>query len=484
MIKVRTSMRRFIVLVSLLIGLVGFLLAFDAPLSAQESERITQPSATAQPRIVGGQDADKGEYPWQAMLTDLNSTPFCGGSLISPRWVITAAHCVQGLNSGNLARYQVILGAYQYRDPDESSRQVFAMKRVVRHPDFVSSTFDNDIALIELDRPALLNALVKAIPFVEAGSDDALWLPAVQSIVTGWGFIQANGGFPEVLQEVSLPIVEQTTCRDVFGSYLTDNMFCAGEPEGGKDACRGDSGGPLIVPDGVDEPSNRHFKLAGLVSWGTGCARPNYYGVYTRVANYTSWIIEQVQDDLISTPHEVKVIFNSGFEQGPNRLWLEQSPFALELLVNYGPVLAGSGQYLAWLGGNDDQADRIWQQVLLPNETPLFLNFQYQIRSEEPTCEQDRAAIIVGEWRYKTFTLCQTNETSQWQSVAIRLDPLAGYRAQVKFVSWNDASNTSSFFVDNVQITSGAPLDSSAQRIDDAEAIDPNEGSPAWSSAN
>ena len=451
---------------SLLLALVCLLWGHYSSVEAQVSVDDQTPE------IVGGQDADPGEYPWQVMLTDLQSLPFCGGSLLTPRWVVTAAHCVQGITTSNIGRIRVVLGAHHFNATSDTTRQVFQLKRVIQHPDFVATTFNNDIALIELEHPALLTALVRTIPMVQTGTDDALWSAGTSSIVTGWGFTSESGGSPLVLQEVELPITEQSVCASVFGGNVTDNMICAGESSGGMDACRGDSGGPLIVMN-----STGGFKLAGIVSWGNGCARPNRYGVYTRVANYYEWVDSYIHDDLVTTPRLLDVVLNSGFESGPNKTWHETSPFALEMIVNYGPALASSGQYLAWLGGNLDHTDRLWQRLAIPDETPLFLNFQYQIDSQEPNCEHDKAAILIGKWRYKSYPLCQQQETEGWQSVAIRIDSFINQNPLVKFVVWNDENAPSSFFIDNMQLSAGGPLHSQSQLIEIPEAIDPIEGS-------
>lgn len=462
---------RHVALSGLLIALVSFLLGIYLPVDANVDAQ-NLPNET-DPTIVGGQNADPGEYPWQAMLTDTQFLPFCGGVLLTPRWVVTAGHCVQGINESNRNRFRVILGAYQFDNSTEASRQVFQFKRVVKHPEFIPSTFDNDVALIELDRPALLTRWVQMISTVQSPKDDALWWPGTQSIVTGWGFTSETGGSPLVLQEVSLPIVEQSNCVAIFGSNLTENMFCAGDIGGGKDACRGDSGGPLIVPT-----QSGMFKLAGVVSWGNGCARPNRFGVYTRIATYDAWIKSYIKDDLLSTPHLIDSTLNDGFENGPVLTWQESSPFALEMIVNYGPVLAASGQYLAWLGGNVKDTDRIWQTVSFPQETPIFLNFQYQIHSAESNCENDKAALVIGKWRYKTYRLCQKNVTKSWQHVAVRLDSLANHKAIIKFVAWNNDKSASSFFVDNIQLSTGGPLSSQATLIEVFESIDSVEGIP------
>lgn len=449
----------------LLAGLAIFLVATYLPGDTTAFAEATEPS------IVGGQDADRGEYPWQVMITDSHFTPFCGGSLIAAKWVLTAAHCVQGLTSTTLQRIRLVLGAHEYNNSNEMGRQVFQAVRAIQHPDFVPNTFDNDLALVELNQPVVQSAWVRALDRARNGRDDALWQSGQEAVVSGWGFTSEAGGTPAVLQEVALPIVEQTECKSVFGDAITDNMLCAGPVAGGKDACRGDSGGPLMVADEAGI-----FHLVGLVSWGSGCARPNRFGVYTRLSHYETWIDDYINGDLSATPTKLDLLANDGFDNGPDHAWKESSPLAVELIVNYGPVLAASGQHLVWLGGSPNQSDRIWQTVTMPKDGPLFLNYQYQIRSEEPTCGHDQAFLIIGQWRYKTYNLCQQTATSAWQSAAIKLDALGEQQVMIKVLLANDAHDSSSFFLDNIQFSSGRPLDSKISWIEAAEAFDPIEG--------
>ncbi|XP_047500058.1 trypsin-1-like [Penaeus chinensis] len=158
-----------------------------------------------------------------------------------------------------------------------------SVDRIVIHPRYSSSTYDSDIALVHIaDKVSFTNwPGIKPVCMPPSGSDYA----GMDATVTGWGTTSSGGTQPEVLQDVTVPIRTQSECQAAYGSQVTSNMICAGLPEGGKDSCQGDSGGPLTVQEG----DGRHY-LAGVVSWGSGCALPGRYGVYTDVPNYHTWI--------------------------------------------------------------------------------------------------------------------------------------------------------------------------------------------------
>ncbi|KAI7815457.1 Serine protease, partial [Rhyzopertha dominica] len=206
-------------------------------------------------RIVGGEDAEIEEYNYTVQV-QWYGYQICGGAIISSSYVLTAAHCTDGLEQ---TAYSVRAGT-SLRESGE--------------------TFDYDICILELASALEFSASIGPIPlpaseqYIAAGTD---------SIVTGWGRLEEGGATPTQLQSVVVPIVSQEACQEAYNVFLiTDRMICAGVEEGGKDACQGDSGGPLVADD----------VLVGLVSWGYGCARPNYPGVYTRVPALVEWVSE------------------------------------------------------------------------------------------------------------------------------------------------------------------------------------------------
>ncbi len=306
----RRSIMFLIGMISMVVLMQARILAFT-PGYVQAQGSIPATAEPVQPdgpglQVVGGADATPGEWPWQARLDindPINNTQsICGGSLIAPEWVLTAAHCLVTDSAViDAANITVFLGDHNVM-VEESSEQVIQVVQVIVHADYDANTEANDIALLRLQTPAQLNDSVALIALVTSPTDDALIEPGDPAVVTGWGALSEGGDSPDILQEGAIQIVANTVCNgpSSYNGSILDTMMCAGTmPDGGIDACQGDSGGPLVVPD-----TNNTWHLAGVVSWGNSCAAPNFPGVYTRVASFIPWIDAHVPSDVV-LPYDV-----------------------------------------------------------------------------------------------------------------------------------------------------------------------------------
>ncbi|CAK9808311.1 Proclotting enzyme [Anthophora plagiata] len=238
-----------------------------------------------QERIVGGQNADPGEWPWIAALFNAGRQ-FCGGSLIDDRHILTAAHCVANMNSWDVARLTVRLGDYNIKTNTEIRHVERRVRRVVRHRGFNARTLYNDVALLTLNEPVPFTEQIRPI-CLPSGSQ--LYSGKVATVI-GWGSLRESGPQPAILQEVSIPIWANNECRSKYGAAapggIVDSFLCAGRAT--KDSCSGDSGGPLMVNDG-------RWTQVGIVSWGIGCGKGQYPGVYTRVTHFLPWIYKNLK---------------------------------------------------------------------------------------------------------------------------------------------------------------------------------------------
>jgi trypsin len=228
--------------------------------------------------IVGGSTATLADWPWIVSLRDAYGH-YCGGSLIAPNWVVTAAHC----NSPSSVRV----------GPNSKTAVSRNVSSRIVHPNFKSSTFENDIALLKLSQA--VNNVATAPLNTDYGFPSVIPLADANSSVTpntriaGWGTTSEKGEPVDTLREAAIPALTNASCATVFQGYLPvyDNEICAGYESGGVNACYGDSGGPLIISFGDS-------LLAGIASWGKGCARKDLPTIYTRVSSHLDWINNNV----------------------------------------------------------------------------------------------------------------------------------------------------------------------------------------------
>nr|XP_020477488.1 mannan-binding lectin serine protease 1 isoform X2 [Monopterus albus] len=295
-----------------------------------------QPSRTLPPqvkRIVGGWSAEPGLFPWQILLSveDLSRVPedrwFGSGALLSESWVLTAAHVLRSRRRDTSIvpvapeHVKVFLGLHNARDKRLATNR--SVEEIFLHPDFQPNNYNNDIALLKLKDRVELNKVIRPVclPPAQNTDDPPTPLPNSLGIIAGWGISNPNssmssshgdpptltsdpaatadlGVTSDLLQYVKLPVVPQDECQASYTSRsvnynITNNMFCAGFFEGGRDTCLGDSGGAFVMED----QDRQRWLVFGLVSWGgpEECGSQRVYGVYTRVAKYVEWIQNHLQ---------------------------------------------------------------------------------------------------------------------------------------------------------------------------------------------
>ena len=252
--------------------------------------------------IVGGTVAPPGAWPWAAdvdillqvgsSLSGFPTEASCGGSVIGARWVLTAAHCLDfsDVSDVRITGVRVRVGASDLSAPGGTTLTADAF---FANPTFASATFQRDFGLIRLPSPVDVRAV--ALPTV---GDAPLWAPGVVATVIGWGALVEGGTFDSKLRQVEVPIIPAATCGspEQYGAaFDPQSMMCAGYAEGGRDSCFGDSGGPLLVPDG-----DGGWVQAGITSWGDGCARPNKPGVYASVGALMPSILRLLTTDPVA----------------------------------------------------------------------------------------------------------------------------------------------------------------------------------------
>ncbi|XP_059208093.1 transmembrane protease serine 2-like [Centropristis striata] len=239
--------------------------------------------ASPSSRIVGGTYAVNGAWPWQVSL-QIPYQHVCGGSIISPYWILSAAHCFEKysgpeswtVRSGHVRLSRMISGN--------------TVNKIISHQQYNPKTRDNDIALLKLNTPLTFSRTVRPVCLPNMGVD----LSAGQSAwITGWGALSSSGWYPDRLNQAQVTVYSREECNvpHVLDGNVTETMICAGKLAGGVDSCKGDNGGPLVIKQGGV------WWLAGDTSWGIGCAWRNKPGVYGNVTYFVNWVYEQMQNE-------------------------------------------------------------------------------------------------------------------------------------------------------------------------------------------
>ncbi|MFR0356292.1 S1 family peptidase [Streptomyces sediminimaris] len=247
-----------------------------ATAAAAATALLGAPSAAAAPQpIVGGTTTTTTAYPFVMQITDASQRQFCGGTLVSATKVVTAAHCMAGETPGAVR----VVGGRTYLDGTNGT--VGKVSGIWVDPGYTDATKGDDVAVL---------TLAKAMPYPAAeyvtAADTSVYAAGTTARILGWGTTSENGSSSDQLRTATVPVVADSGCKSSYGSdFVQSDMFCAGYSSGGVDTCQGDSGGPLLI-GGV---------LAGITSWGEGCAEAGYPGVYTRLTTFSDLVTEQIR---------------------------------------------------------------------------------------------------------------------------------------------------------------------------------------------
>jgi secreted trypsin-like serine protease len=238
-------------------------LLFGAPSAAQ---------AAVLP-VVGGTTTTAAAYPFVMQITDASQNQFCGGTLVSATKVVTAAHCMVGETTSSV----LAVGGRTYLNGTNGT--VSAVSKIWINPSYTDATNGDDVAVLTLS-----TSMSYTTASYVSSTDTAVYATGATARVLGWGTTSESGSSSNQLRTATVPIVSNSSCASSYGSdFVASDMVCAGYSAGGVDTCQGDSGGPLLI-GGV---------LAGITSWGEGCAAAGYPGVYTRLTTFSSLVTTQ-----------------------------------------------------------------------------------------------------------------------------------------------------------------------------------------------
>ncbi len=285
-------------------------------------------------RIIGGDEATPGDWPSIVSL-QINGNHICGGTLIAPNKVLTAAHCIDGRTAGE---FEVLVGAHDLTA--HPNAETFDLQSIVIHENFVYVDEGNDIAFLILDG----DSNQPSANLITPEQMDALATGEILE-TAGWGVTAVGGQSVDILRDVEVPLVDQNVCRAAY-PQLDATMVCAGLQQGGQDACQGDSGGPLVAKINGDD-----FQL-GIVSWGRGCALPEAYGVYARVSAFEPWY--PAPEKIVSSA-DFENDFGSWTQVGGSHNWLRSSSGTPS--VSTGPLGAADGDFYSYIETSNGHAN-------------------------------------------------------------------------------------------------------------------------------
>lgn len=321
--------------------------------TSDSPDEETEGASDRENPIVGGTSTNIGEYPWQVSLqvkSGSNGSHICGGSILNESWILTAQHCTHGSSASQLR----IAAGMSKLSQDDTLGQVRSVAEIVEFPGYVDASKGKDVALLRLSSPLDLSSPnVRPIAIMtQALADSGLAAPGIMATVSGWGTLSSSGSSPDTLQRVSVPILSNAKAQSAYsGETITSDQLPAGDlTNGGKDSCQGDSGGPLVVPNGQGG-----MVLAGVVSWGYGCADKRYPGMYARVSSFASWIggyvtttpvPDPVEPDKPEDPPPVVGINQTGLS-GAKGTWRD---FTIQ-------IPSGTTQLVAKMSGGTGDAD-------------------------------------------------------------------------------------------------------------------------------
>ncbi|KYN35464.1 Transmembrane protease serine 9, partial [Trachymyrmex septentrionalis] len=300
-------------------------------------------------RIVGGRPTLPNRYPWIARLV-YDGRFHCGASLLNNDYVITAAHCVRNLKRSKI---RVVLGDYDQYVNTDGTPVMRAVSAVVRHRNFDMNSYNHDVALLKLRKSVKFSKKIRPICLPQPGTDPA----GKEGTVVGWGRTSEGGMLPGKVQEVQVPIYSLTQCRKMKyrANRITENMICAGRNN--QDSCQGDSGGPLLVQE-ADK-----LEIAGIVSWGVGCGRPGYPGVYTRVTRYLKWIHANMKEGL--------------YDYRCNKLLNQVAEYEAFVFLNFIIHFVFSDKKVSGCGLRNEESRIVGGQTTSMNEFPWMARLSY-----------------------------------------------------------------------------------------------------------